>query len=183
MKESMLRKLVLALLLSTIVCVLWATGAHSRKRVELDKSKELNEKLEKLTLVNTVITNNLKIIQNKIASLQQKEYELKNNLKKEEKAKENLRSKLQITKEGNNKNSKTLEELKNVNINLGEELISLKEKDLALRQELEQLRKNIDQNAPKEKIETETETETETEIKKKTERDSQKTTGSSNFAW
>lgn len=176
MKESMLRKLVLLLLLSTIVSILWAAGANSRKRVELDKSKELNEKLEKLTLANTVITNNLKTIQNKIASLQQKEYELKNNLKEEEQAKEALRSKLESTKEGHNQNTKTLEELKNTNTTLGEELISLKEKDLALRQELEQLKKNLEENASKKK--------TAIETIKNLESEKQETINStSNFAW
>ncbi|MFH1062944.1 MAG: hypothetical protein V1747_08710 [Candidatus Omnitrophota bacterium] len=176
MKESMLRKLVLLLLLSTIVCILWAAGAHARKRVELDKSKELNEKLENLTLANTVITNNLKSIQNKIASLQQKEYELKNNLKEEEKAKEELRSKLQITKEGHNQNSKTLEELKNTNTTLGEELIRLKEKDLALNQELEQLKKTLEQNTAKKKTAIEANKNPE-------EKKPETSSSSSNFAW
>ena len=172
MKESMLRKLVFLLFLSTIICVLWAAGANSRKRVELEKSKELNQKLEKLTLANTVITNNLKSIQNKIADLQQKEYELKTNLIEEEKAKEELQSKLETTKQGQTQKIKTLEELKDTNTVLGEELIRLKEKELTLKQELEQLK----QNKPKKKVNPEPK-------QKATNDDQQVNTQTNNFAW
>jgi predicted nuclease with TOPRIM domain len=172
MKESTLRKLVLLLLLSTIICLLWAAGANSRKRVELEKSKDLNAKLEKLTLANTVITGNLKTIQNKIASLQQKEYELKNNLQAEEKAKEDLRSKLEVTQTGH---EQTLEELKNANTMLGEELTRLKEKELSQRQELERLN-DLEQTKAKKQVVPEANKTIET---KKPET----TSSGNNFAW
>lgn len=172
MRESTLRKLVFLFLLTTIVCVLWAAGANARKRVELEKSKELNERLEKLTLANTVITNDLKSIQNKIASLQQKEYELKTNLIEQEKAKEELASKLESTKEGQSQKTKTLEELKDTNTMLGEELIRLKEAELALKQELEQLK----QNTPKKKTIPEPEKKAEPTVQQTNKK-------TSNFAW
>ena len=136
MKESMLRKLVLLFLFSTIVCLLWAAGANSRKKVELEKSKQLNARLEKLTLANTVITDNLKQIQNKIAELKQKEYELKQNLEKQHLEKQELKDKIDIT----SKNEQELEALKKANQALGEELLRLKEQDISLRQELESVK-------------------------------------------
>jgi hypothetical protein len=157
MKESILRKLVLLLLLSTIVCILWAVGANARKRVELEKSKELNQRLEKLTLANTVITDNLKTIQNRIAELKQKEFELKSNLEKQQEEKQLLKQKI----EGQTEDSEELELLKQTNNSLGEELLRLKEQDLALRQEIELLKAGSKQTKTKDKDQTEKDSKTE----------------------
>ena len=80
MKESILRKLVLLLLLGVVVCGLWAVGANSRKKVELKKSEELNAKLEELIRANTVIVNNLKSANNRLSELKNSERILKKKL-------------------------------------------------------------------------------------------------------
>ena len=59
-KESILKKILGVFIILSVICLLWAIGANSRKKVELVKSSDLHDKLQQLTKANTVITADLK---------------------------------------------------------------------------------------------------------------------------
>jgi predicted nucleic acid-binding Zn-ribbon protein len=152
MKESTLRKFVLLLLVVVSVSLLWAIGANSRKRVELSKSTALESKLQELILANTAIVNDLKAARNRLASLQRSERLLKKDLAiatEKNEAMEKAIKKATTSALGTNKSIEELaneaEVLKNTNIALGEEILNLKEKDEALKIEIQRLKSQLGQ--------------------------------------
>lgn len=151
MKESILRKLVLLLLLGVIVCGLWAVGANARKRVELKKSEELNAKLEKLIKANTVIVNDLKSANNRLADLKSSERILKKQLAVAEEKNEVLAKtaeKIAVVESDSGKDveelQKEAETLKSTNSALGEEILNLKEKDADLKKQIAELKAQLE---------------------------------------
>ncbi|MFH1092939.1 MAG: hypothetical protein V1739_02135 [Candidatus Omnitrophota bacterium] len=150
MKESTLRKLVLLLLVGAIISSLWAIGATSRKKVELKKSETLESKLENMIQANTVIVNDLKATRNRLATLQHSERLLKKSLAIETEKNTAMEKTIEKVTTSALGTSKSIEELandaeilKNTNIALGEELLKLKEKDEALRLEIEKMKAEL----------------------------------------
>ncbi|MCK4995186.1 MAG: hypothetical protein KAS13_09120 [Candidatus Omnitrophica bacterium] len=147
MRESTQRRIILLLLVGAIISVLWAIGSNSRKKVELVKSESLESKLEKLIKANTAIVNDLKSSRNRLSAIQQSERLLKKRLAIEtekneamEKTIEKATSSALGTSTSIEELTKDAESLKNMNITLGEELLTLKSKDAALQAEIEKLR-------------------------------------------
>ncbi len=142
MRESLLRKTAFLFLMTTMICFLWAIGANSRKKVELEKSGDLDLKLDKLIKANTVIADDLKQATNKAAELKKSENATHKELKKIKEKNESLLQSLKDSQKAINKNAsleKEINYLKNTNTALGEELIKAKEKTVSLQQELKQL--------------------------------------------
>ncbi len=185
MKESALRKLLLLLLVIAIINLLWAIGANSRKKVELTKSGALESKLDKLIQANTAIVNDLKAARNRLASLQRAERILKKNLAIATEKNEAMKKTIEKATSSALGTSRSVEELANeaeilkkTNITLGEELLNLKEKDEALKLEIEKLKAQLKQtaelNAPRKK----------SRRKKQAEKNNPGTGSSSrNFTW
>ena len=158
MKESTQRKIILLLLVCAIISLLWAVGSNSRKKVELKKSETLESKLEKLVRSNTAIVNDLKAAHNRLSAIQRSEQELKKTLAVETTKNEAMKKTIEEATASTLGTSTSIEELakdaevlKNTNITLGEEILTLKEKDAALRLEIEQLKAQLTQparNAP-----------------------------------
>lgn len=158
MKESTQRKIILLLLVCAIISLLWAVGSNSRKKVELKKSETLESKLEKLVRSNTAIVNDLKAAHNRLSGIQRSERLLKKTLavettknKEMKKIIEKATTAILGTSTSIEELAKDAEVLKNTNNALGEEILTLKEKDAALRLEIEQLKAQLTQparNAP-----------------------------------
>ncbi|MFH1460304.1 MAG: hypothetical protein ABIG64_08080 [Candidatus Omnitrophota bacterium] len=151
MKESLLKKTVILLCLSTIISMLWAIGANSRKKVELKTSKILYEKLEKLTRANTVIIDDLKNASNKLGTLEQSKQQLKEILDKAQESNQELQEKLQSAQSGQKDVTKEIADLKSqiklletTNTTLGEELIKLKKRDIVQQQEIIELTRQLE---------------------------------------
>ncbi|MBI4846111.1 MAG: hypothetical protein HY810_06550 [Candidatus Omnitrophica bacterium] len=150
MTESLLRKTIVLFLSTTIICFLWAIGSSSRKKVELVKSSELYKKLDDFTKANTVIINDLKNANNQVAALKKSHNAMKESLAQAEKEKESLQEKLKIAQQQYDKNNQELFALKNelthikkANSVIGDELISLKEKNLNLLEEIKKLNREL----------------------------------------
>ncbi len=162
MKESILRKLALLLLVGVIISLLWAIGSDSRKKVELNKSDTLESKLDKLILANTVIVNNLKAARNRLAALQHSKHLLKKNLAIATGKNEAMEKTIEKVTSSALGTSKSIEELaneakilKDTNTALGEEILILKEKDAACKLKFEKLKVQLKQttkaNTPRKK--------------------------------
>ena len=148
MKSSFLKRVSIILLSLSIFCVLFATGSYSRKRVEIEKNKTLDEKIKKLTKANTVITTNLKLTKNTVSDYNNTIKALKRSLKESEKKYALLEENFEAIKENYKKTSQKLNELKKVNYALGEELTSLKEKELSLKIKIQKLQGTYKEASP-----------------------------------
>jgi len=154
MKETVLRKLSLFFILTTVICLLWAIGANSRKKVELQKSNTLNDKLSSLTLANTVITDDLKKAHNRLAELKFSEQSLKTAIDDYQKKSKSLEKELKGQGQTTPDFRALLEEakiLKAANIALGEELLKLGQRDTNLQAELENLKAELEAAQTKKK--------------------------------
>lgn len=156
MKESTQRKLIFLLLVGAIISMLWAIGSNSRKRVELVKSETLESKLEKLVQANNAIVNDLKSSRNRLSTLQRSERLLKKRLAIEteknevmEKTIEKATSSALGTSTSIEELAKDAEVLRDTNIALGEEVLTLKAKDAELKAEIARLKAQM---APPEEI-------------------------------
>ncbi|MFH2144492.1 MAG: hypothetical protein ABII75_00470 [Candidatus Omnitrophota bacterium] len=156
MKEALLQRVIFILALAVIVCVIWVTGANSRKKVELVRSDDLSTRLESLRKANTVISNDLKKATNNLADAKKKEQNSQRTLAEKEAKIKYLEEKLKPYEQQENTNSKTLEDLKNANLILGEELIRSKQARAVLEQELGILKKELSElkanNSPSKRV-------------------------------
>ena len=184
MTESLLRKITVLLVISNVVCILWALGANSRKHVELEKSSSLQTKIQTLSRANTVITDNLKQANNRMFSLKKAEQELHNLIAALEDKNKALNQNLATSQEDQNDTDKEFnalkkdaENLKNANMLLGEELIKLKEKEAALQQELLTMKTALESHKTS-RVPEKTETAKPAQEKPVTEQDKDK-----NFRW
>ncbi len=143
MNDSLLRRIVFILVLISLISFLWAIGANSRKKVEMKKRDTLQQRLDKLTKANTVITTELKTVNNKLAGLQEAKLNLEDKLAHEQAKGEALQK---VLKNDPLKQRQLADQLKSLkdesadlkksNQILGEELLKLKQQDLNLQKEL-----------------------------------------------
>jgi len=127
-------------LIISIISLIWAIGANSRKKVELQKSKELNARLEKLTRANTVITTDLKTIRNKLSELKQSGKTQAEALIEESQNKQSLQAELKITQQEKEAIAENLGSMQKTNETLGEELIKAQVARENLERELKKLK-------------------------------------------
>jgi len=157
MNDSMLKKINSVLIIITCISLIWAVGASSRKKVELEKSKELNDRLEKLIQANTTMAEDLKIYKNKLAEVKTTEQNLKNTLAEGELKNQSLRTNLDKTQQANDDLMAELEKIKELNTNLEKELAAIKGKNTVIpappKPQEPELQQKPDTKAPEEKVE------------------------------
>jgi len=127
-------------LIISIISLIWAIGANSRKKVELQKSKELNIRLEKLTRANTVITTDLKTTRNKLSELKQSGRTQEEALTEEGQRNQSLQTELKIFQQEKDAISENLGSIQKTNEVLGEELIKAQVARENLERELKKLK-------------------------------------------
>jgi len=182
MSESFLRRFIVILVLLSLITFLWAIGSNSRKKVEIKTSDNLRGKVDELTKANTVTTNDLKIVNNKLGELQLAKKEADKSLAQEKARNEALQKNLKSFQTGENglpdeiaKLKKEAEDLRKANMIMGEELVKLKERDFALQEEISQLRSRSNTATKK--------SAPETKQKNKEEKSKSDSSSPKNFAW
>lgn len=172
MNETLLKRIVIVLTVITFFCLIWVVGATSRKKVELDKNKGLNEQLEKLTKANTASTDDLKKTRNKLAEAKKMEQSLREALAQEELKNQSLRTNLNVTQKTYEEMQPELENLKKANASLKEELNGLKARDEIIQKEIKSIKADLKhKKQPAKEKEKKQETQTTPSVKK------------SNFDW
>ncbi|MFH2137928.1 MAG: hypothetical protein ABII88_05415 [Candidatus Omnitrophota bacterium] len=174
MNESSLKKILAVFFVISIISLLWAIGSTSRKKVELDKSSDLYDKLKSLTKANTVITSDLKKTTNECADLKKTTKKAQQDLAAAQGKSLALEKKLTAFEQKYNNIEKELRIFKNTNKSLGEELTREKENILRLQNEIRDLKTELEYKNVK---------KTKKIIQKETKKKSDLTSEPKNFNW
>ncbi len=137
---ALFKKIIIVLLVISISSLIWSIGSNARKKVELEKSHDLSERLEKLIKSNTVITTDLKKTTNTVALLKRSDQSLKESLAEIESKNQFLETKIKTAKHEYNANAKALDGLKSINASLNEKLTKLKVESSVLQKELKKIK-------------------------------------------
>ncbi|MCP4649043.1 MAG: hypothetical protein GY853_03020 [PVC group bacterium] len=175
MNNSVLRNILTLFVILTVICVIWAVGANSRKKVELEKSGDLYTRVKELTQANTVITDDLKRTKNRCGDLQKSTTTLKNKLTEEREKNKSLKKDLNKAEHAHNKIAKELKKSQKTNDALGNELTKAKGKTLKLQQNLKSLK--IELNHTKNQINKKRKKQPTKKIR------SNQTSSDNNFDW